>query len=126
MASSSPLSEPPSSPPRTPSRDRSRKRGSYDPSTPRTARRLRSASRDDPQTPRQPGKEAGKGKEKEVERPLTLNFLNRPVRDMISHFAKKHNVSCDGRDDHSDDDDAIGDLYEDASESETSSPTPGE
>ena len=45
MASSSPLSDPPSSPPRSPSRDRSHKRGSYDPSTPRTARRLKSAER---------------------------------------------------------------------------------
>ena len=45
MASSSPLSDPPSSPPRSPSCDRSRKRGSYDPSTSRTARRLKSAER---------------------------------------------------------------------------------
>ena len=45
MASSSPLSDPPSSPPRSPSCDSSRKCGSYDPSTPRTARRLKSAER---------------------------------------------------------------------------------
>ena len=45
MASSSPLLEPPSSPTRSPSRDGSRKCGSYDPTTPRTARRLRSVER---------------------------------------------------------------------------------
>ena len=48
MASSSPLSEPPSSPPRSPSRDISRKRGSCDPSTPRTARCLKSVERGHP------------------------------------------------------------------------------
>ena len=45
MASSSPLSDPPSSPPRSPSRNSLRKRGSYDPSTLRMARRLKSAER---------------------------------------------------------------------------------
>ena len=45
MASSSLPSEPPSSPPRSPSREGSRKRGSYDLTTPRTARRLKSVER---------------------------------------------------------------------------------
>ena len=45
MAPSSPLSDPPSSPPRFPSRDSLSKRGSYDPSIPRKARRLKSAER---------------------------------------------------------------------------------
>ena len=82
MASSSPLSEPPSSPPRTPSRDRSRKRGSYDPSTPRTARRLRSVPRDSPGTTRSPGREASKGKEKEVTTPLNPKQALREKNDI--------------------------------------------
>ena len=125
MASSSPLSEPPSSLPRTPVRDRSRKRGSFDPSPLRTARHLRSVYREDPQTPRQPGGEASKGKEKErrVEIPQTPNNLDMTVREMISHYARKRNLICDEGDDIDSDN---NNEYKDASEPEIDSPTPGE
>ena len=65
MASSSPLSEAPSSPPRTPPRDSLRKRGSYDPSTPRTARRLRSTTPRGLATANHARLDGSKGKEKE-------------------------------------------------------------
>ena len=123
MAFSSPLSEPPSSLPRTQVRDRLRKRGSFDPSTPRMVRRFRSVSRESPQTPRQPGGVASKGKEKEVEIHQTPNNLDMTVQEMISYYARKRNVRCDADDDIGSDDD---DKYEDASEPEVDSPTPGE
>ena len=90
MACSSPLSEPPSSPPRTPVHDRSHKRGSFDPSTPRTPRRLRSASREGmtevvyPKTTSLPGGEVSKGKGKEVATPQTPK-KNDKCANVISH-----------------------------------------
>ena len=127
MASSSPLSEPPSSPPRAPERSRSRKRGSFDPSTPRTARRLRSISREDtPRTTSSPGRETSKKKGEEVAPPLTLKEATR----LATHFARVRGLHDDNddddNDDDDDDDDNIGDLYEDCSESEPVSPTAGE
>ena len=131
MASSSPLSEPPSSPPRTPSRDRLRKRGSFDPSTPRMARRLRSASREEtPRTTRSPGREASKGKGRGVATPLTKEEARERAKDrMRAHFANMRVGGpglFDDDDNSDDDDDNIGDLYEDCSESEAVSLTPGE
>ena len=89
MASSSPLSEPPSSPPRTPVCNRSRKYGSFDPSTPRTARHLRSASREGmtevvyPKTTGILGGEISKEKGKEVAMPQTPK--NDKRMNVISH-----------------------------------------
>ena len=115
MASSSPLSEPPSSPPRTPSRDRSRKRGSYDPSTPRTARRLRSTTpRPGPATARSPGREGSKGKGKEVVTPLTLKNCGPLVANVISQLGGQPIG----------DEDEYEDFDEDSDESEQTSPTP--
>ena len=118
MASSSPLSEPPSSPPRTPSRDRSRKRGSYDPSTPRTARRLRSTTpRPGPVTARSPGREESKGKGKEVVTPLTLKNCGPLVTNVITHLSGQPIAGGDDEYEDYDED-------SDSDESEQTSPTP--
>ena len=115
MASSSPPSEPPSSPPRTPSHDRSRKRGSYDPSTPRTARHLRSTTpRPGPAIARSPGREGSKGKGKEVVTPLTLKNCGPLVANVISHLGGQ---PIGNEDEYEDSD-------EDSDESEQTSPAP--
>ena len=119
---SSPLSEPPSSPPHTPSREGSRKHGSYDPSTPRTVRCLRSATRaPSPGTSHSPGREGSKRTlatvrriQKEVAAHLDPDELKR-FQNVISQKAIG-NESSDNDED-----------YEDASasdKSEVESPTP--
>ena len=124
MASSSPLSEPPSSPPRTPSRDSSRKRGSYDPSTPRTARRLRSTTRGPaPAKQRSPGREGSKVKGKEVGTPLTLRTGGPPTAGGLSPI-RWQDYNVDDDDDDDDDDDSRRPPAAGGSRRDRASPTP--
>ena len=119
---SSPLSEPPSSPPRTPSREGSRKRGSYDPSTPRTARRLRSATRaPSPGTSRSPGREGSK-RALATARRVQKEVAARLDPDELRKFQNVISQEVIGDESPDNDED-----YEDASasdESEQESPTP--
>ena len=125
MASSSPLSESPSSlsRPSTPTQDRSRKRGSYDPSTPRTARRSRSSSVSqgpmaDEEVLRPPRREGGKGKGKEVATPLLFPTFSTGSQLAGRPDMQYSTVLSVGRP-------SIGSLnFEPDDESDHSSPTP--